>query len=69
MKISGLELTDSELQKIRDEFIKQIEKLGSYSWIDPLNDNKDPKYPHICRKCKGPAYEGFSFVDCKRKCS
>lgn len=29
---------------------------------------KDEKYPHKCPKCGGPAYVGFSSVDCKNKC-
>lgn len=29
---------------------------------------KDEKYPHKCPKCGGPAYIGFSDVDCKNKC-
>lgn len=29
---------------------------------------KDDKYPHKCPKCGGPAFIGFSHVDCKNKC-
>jgi hypothetical protein len=27
------------------------------------------EYPHICPKCKGPAYIGMNNVDCKNNCS
>lgn len=29
---------------------------------------KDDKYPHKCPKCGGPAYIGFSDINCKNKC-
>jgi hypothetical protein len=28
----------------------------------------DARFPHVCPKCKGPAYKGFSSFECKAKC-
>ncbi len=27
-----------------------------------------PSYPHLCPRCRGPAYVGFREIDCQRKC-
>lgn len=36
--------------------------------FDDRHIKKDDRYPHVCPRCKGPAYVGFSNVDCKAKC-
>lgn len=33
-----------------------------------LEQKKDPKYPHICPSCKGPAFIGLNQIDCKKGC-
>lgn len=44
--------------------------LGESEWRldDPKLPKKDDRYPHVCPKCKGPAYIGLNSVDCKNKC-
>lgn len=29
----------------------------------------DDRYPHKCPKCGGPAYVGFTDVECKNRCT
>lgn len=43
---------------------------GNWHWgVEEKPEKKDDeKYPHKCPKCGGPAYIGFSDVDCKNKC-
>lgn len=54
---------------------------GTFEFVDPPVDDagilkgpaKKPdatltSFPHVCPQCKGPAYVGFSDVDCMKKC-
>jgi hypothetical protein len=59
--------------------------LNAYRWMHPktidcvideefaifTKSNKEiNNFPHICPRCKGPAYIGFiTTIDCKNKCS
>jgi hypothetical protein len=67
-----------------DELIKALNAGGYGAAPPPIGDDwsietqpdidatqfnkKDERYPHKCPRCKGPAYIGFSSVDCKAKC-
>jgi hypothetical protein len=51
-------VTNSEYEDLK----KALEKyLGE-------TPEKDPDYPQVCPKCKGPAYQGIGPIDCKNKC-
>lgn len=48
-------------------------KFCSKNWMACNCDQEEAtvdkeKYPHICPKCKGPAFIGFNQIDCKRNC-
>lgn len=56
-----------------NDLVKALEGYGfaGYGAIDvPLLpvEPKDRDYPHVCPKCKGPAYIGFSNITCKANC-
>lgn len=64
-------------QQAIDELVKAL-NAGYYATTDEwINQGapdidatrfKDKHYPHKCPRCKGPAYVGFSSIDCKTKC-
>lgn len=49
------------VQEVYEEVVAKIK--------DFFSPKKNDRYPHICEKCKGPAYIGYTDIDCKAKCS
>jgi hypothetical protein len=43
--------------------VKELKARGCISGIP--TDPRDPRFPHVCPYCSGPAYVGAVDVDCK----
>ncbi len=43
--------------------------LAVQFWPNKYTPKTDNRYPHKCTFCGGPAYIGFSSLDCKNKCN
>jgi intein-encoded DNA endonuclease-like protein len=62
----------SRCQKLSEDFREEFNiKIRVYQdgISKDLTKLINKEYPHICPKCKGPAYIGISHVDCKNNCS
>ncbi len=54
----GVWITYNPLEGLLDAYNKEFPPI-------PVTDER---FPHECPKCSGPAYIGFSTVECKRGC-
>ena len=57
------------LEGIGDKHLYNLPFCGAYGFVRISHKKEEidiNKYPHVCRRCGSPAYEGLNDVDCSK---